>query len=190
LCSVDSVGQALVEALEAVNPTPRPLEHPSLLTGTWRLIYTTSDSILGTGRLRILRPKYSRILQSINAATLEAKNEEWVLQGLLRNSVKADLIPRDDGRTVTVQFKRFGIGWLGFPAPKSAVRRFPGVMWICQVPTTLHANPEGLFTSCQFITLAGQVGVLETTYLDDELRISRGDKGNLFVLVKQGPPRV
>ena len=77
-----------------------------------------------------------------------------MLRGLLKNSVRAALTPRDDGRTVDVQFKRFGIGWLRIPAPASAK------------------------------------GVLETTYLDDTLRLSRGDKGNLFVLVKDGPSRV
>ena len=83
-----------------------------------------------------------------------ALNEEWVLGGLLRNSVRAELIPRDDGRTVDVQFKRFGIGWLRIPAPASAR------------------------------------GFLETTYLDADLRISRGDKGNLFVLVRDGESRI
>ena len=85
---------------------------------------------------------------------LAAKNEEWVLLGLLKNSVKAELTPRTDGRTVDVQFRRFGIGWLRIPAPASAK------------------------------------GVLETTYLDETLRISRGDKGNLFVLVRDGASRV
>ena len=50
---------------------------------------------------------------------------------------------------VDVVFRRFGIGWLKFPAPSSAR------------------------------------GVLETTYLDEEMRISRGDKGNIFVLVRE-----
>ena len=31
------------------------------------------------------------------------------------------------------------------------------------------------------------VGQLEITYLDDELRVSRGDKGNLFVLLQDDP---
>ena len=145
---------AKLEELEALNPTPRPLDAPDLLTGCWRLMYTTSESILGMNRPRIARPRYGRIWQSINAETLEAKNEEWLWQGFLKNSVKAELVPRDDGRTVDVNFKWFSIGWLPIKAPASVV------------------------------------GVLETTYLDDEIRISRGDKGNLFVLMKIGPSRI
>lgn len=144
----------LIEALERLNPTPRPLEAPELLSGNWRLVYTTSDSILGTTRARPFRPQAHRILQSIDAERLAAMNEEWVLGGLLKNQVRAELAPRDDGRTVDVQFKRFGIGWLRVPAPASAR------------------------------------GVLETTYLDDALRVSRGDKGNLFVLVREGASRI
>ena len=117
------------------------------------MVFTTSESILGTRRMRPFRPR-RRILQDINAEKLTAKNEEWVLGGLLRNSVRARLEPRDDGATVDVIFKRFGIGWLKLPAPKSAR------------------------------------GVLTTTYLDDEMRISRGDRGNIFVLVKEGPSKI
>lgn len=142
---------ALIEELESLNPTEKPLQEPELLSGCWRLMYTTSDSILGTERPRLFRPR-NRILQSIDAASLTAFNEEWVLGGLLRNSVRAELTPRDDS-TADVQFKRFGIGWLGIPAPASAR------------------------------------GFLETTFLDSSLRISRGNKDNLFVLVREGPPR-
>ena len=62
------------------------LQESPELTGTWRLVYTTSDSILGVSRARPFRPR-PKILQSINAGTLTAKNEEWVLMGLLKNSV-------------------------------------------------------------------------------------------------------
>ena len=166
-----------ITAVESLNPTARPHEAPELLSGCWRLVYTTSDSILGTTRLRPMRPQLDRILQSIDAASLSAKNEEWVLSGALKNQVKAEcvstasilteaatcshapraalsllslialehplrpphrLTPRDDGRTVDVQFKQFGIGWLRVPAPASAR------------------------------------GILETTYLDESLRVSRG----------------
>jgi hypothetical protein len=62
------------------------LQESAELTGTWRLVYTTSDSILGVSRARPFRPR-PKILQSINAETLTAKNEEWVLMGLLKNQV-------------------------------------------------------------------------------------------------------
>ena len=78
-----------IEAVERLNPTARPLEAPELLSGCWRLVYTTSDSILGTARPRPMKPQPDRILQSIDAASLSAKNEEWVLSGLLKNQVKA-----------------------------------------------------------------------------------------------------
>lgn len=142
-----------VEALERVNPTPKPLEAPELLTACWRLVYTTSASILGTRRLRPFRPR-PRILQSIDAGKLAAKNEEWVLMGLLRNLVRGDLEPRDDGRTVDIQFKKFGIGWLRVRAPKSAR------------------------------------GFLETTYLDDDMRISRSGNESFYVFVREGQPRI
>ena len=139
-----------IERCEADNPTPVTLCES--LSGTWRLIYTTSDSILGTKRMRLFRPR-PRILQSIDVGKLKAKNEEWVLRGLMKNQVVADLEPRDDGRTADVQFRTFGIGWLRIPAPKKAR------------------------------------GVLETTYLDADLRIGRGDKGNLFVLTRESTTR-
>ena len=75
----------LIEEAERLNPTPKPLEAPTLLSGCWRLVYTTSDSILGTTRKRPFKPDKARILQSIDAAKLAARNEEWVLGGLLKN---------------------------------------------------------------------------------------------------------
>ena len=34
---------------------------------------------------------------------------------------------------------------------------------------------------------ASAVGELDCTYLDEDMRISRGDKGNLFVLLMEDP---
>lgn len=163
-----------IEALEALNPTPRPLDSPDLLCGCWRMVYTTSDSILGLTRKRPFRPKPDRILQSISPDLSVALNEEWVLQGALKNSARATLTARGDGRTVDVRFDRFGIGWLRIPVPAVA----PGVRNDDEGRPVPPAKP------------VRNQGVLETTFLDESLRVSRGDKGNLFVLVRQGPPRI
>ena len=145
--------RACIEQLEEVNPTPRPVaDAPEKLSACWRLLYTTSDSILGLNRPAPFRPR-PLILQHIDAFGLAAKNEEWILGGLVKNAVKAELKPRKDGKTVDVGFVQFRIA--GFP---------------------VNVDPLKF------------KGVLETTFLDDSLRISRGDKGNLFVLSREGPP--
>jgi len=142
-----------IERLEEVNPCRRPVaDAPESPSACWRLLYTTSEAILGMDRPAPFRPR-PRILQHIDAFGLAAKNEEWILGGLVKNAVKAELKPRADGKTVDVGFVQFRIG--GFP---------------------VNVDPLKF------------KGVLETTFLAEELRISRGDKGNLFVLSREGPP--
>lgn len=132
--------ERLASDLERVNPTSAVLG-PSL-TGRWKLLYTTSDSILGTKRPQFLRP-FGDIFQSIDAENLRARNQETLP---FFNAVEAQLIPVNK-RKVQVQFKTFFIlGLIPIQAPPSAS------------------------------------GELEVTYLDDDLRVSRGNRGNLFVL--------
>lgn len=128
-------------ALEKLNPNPKSLAAPEL-NGRWRLLYTTSESILGTARPPFLRPG-GPIYQTIDTATLRARNQEtWPFF----NRVDAELTPKS-ASLVAVQFIKFYIFGL--------------------IPVT--APP----------TARGQ---LDITYVDDDLRLSRGDKGNLFVL--------
>ena len=85
--------RSCIEEVEALNPTPQPLACPKLLSGCWRLVYTTSDSILGTARQRPFKPDYTRSCSPLTPK-LAAKNEEWVLGSLLKNQVRAELTPR------------------------------------------------------------------------------------------------
>uniref|UniRef100_A0A7S0S1G1 Plastid lipid-associated protein/fibrillin conserved domain-containing protein n=1 Tax=Chlamydomonas leiostraca TaxID=1034604 RepID=A0A7S0S1G1_9CHLO len=133
--------EAAANALEAVNPTPKPLASP-LLSGSWELLYTTSASILGTSRPALLRPA-GPIYQVLDAANGKARNIETTP---FFNQVSANLVPLSANK-VAVQFQEFRIfNLIAFKAPPSAQ------------------------------------GELAVTYLDEELRVSRGDKGNLFVL--------
>lgn len=128
-------------ALEKLNPTPASLASP-LLNGRWKLLYTTSSSILGTTRPAALRPR-GPIYQLLDGPSLKAKNREtWPFF----NAVEAALEPESKSR-VAVQFKKFYIfGLIPVTAPETAR------------------------------------GKLDVTYLDETLRLSRGDKGNIFVL--------
>ncbi|WIA20685.1 hypothetical protein OEZ85_005057 [Tetradesmus obliquus] len=138
--------EEVVQQLERLNPTPKPLESP-YLNGQWRLVYTTSDSILGRSKPAFLRPS-GPIYQLLDGPNLRAANKETAP---LYNQVYAELRPMSVNK-VAVQFKTFRIfGLIPISAPASAK------------------------------------GELAMTYLDDEMRISRGDKGNLFVLLMDDP---
>lgn len=120
-----------------------------LLNGKWRLVYTTSASILGSDRPEPLRPK-GPTYQIIDTAGLRAQNQEGPP---LYNEVKANLrVTGPD--SVDVQFSFFKIGGA--------------------IPIKAPADAAGF---------------LKMTYLDSEMRISRGDKGNVFVLLQEDPGR-
>ena len=134
------------KALECLNPNPKSLSADEV-NGEWELKYTTSGSILGTGKLPLFRP-WGPIYQTIDAGSLRARNREtWPFF----NAVEAELNPTNRSN-VKVQFKLFRIfGFIPVPAPASAT------------------------------------GELDVTYVDSDTRVSRGDKGNLFVLVMSNP---
>mmetsp|Transcript_10185 Transcript_10185/g.14413 ORF Transcript_10185/g.14413 Transcript_10185/m.14413 type:complete len:202 (+) Transcript_10185:7-612(+) len=138
----------LFSKVEKTNPTKNPLGS-KLLDGRWRLIYTTSRSIIGLDKPTFLRSK-GPVYQYINTTDLTARNEEFIypLPSIkVTSAVDSTLTPKSKS-LVDVKFEEFQIGPIRFKAPDSAR------------------------------------GSLDITYLDEDLRLSRGDKGNLFVLVK------
>ena len=66
--------EELAAELERLNPNKNALASP-LINAKWRLLYTTSASILGTSKPPFLRP-IGPIYQTIDAVNLTAKNEE------------------------------------------------------------------------------------------------------------------
>mmetsp|Transcript_34073 Transcript_34073/g.76957 ORF Transcript_34073/g.76957 Transcript_34073/m.76957 type:complete len:208 (+) Transcript_34073:87-710(+) len=132
------------EALNPVLPFQSIIASP-LLSDNWLMVYTTSGSIAGRNRPKLLQTEFPPE-QLIDVASAKAVNSELVIG--IRNSVEASLSPFNS-RRVDVKFDRFKIGPFTFDAPDTLT------------------------------------GFLEVSYLDDTLRISRGDKGNVFVLLRQ-----
>ena len=80
--------EQLASELERLNPNKNALASP-LINAKWRLLYTTSASILGTTKPPFLRPQ-GPIYQTIDAVNLVAKNEEtWPFFNQVRYQMAA-----------------------------------------------------------------------------------------------------
>ncbi len=164
---------AAIANLEDFNPTPRPVEASNLLDGNWRLLYTTSKALLNLDRLPLC--KLGQIYQCIRVETTSVYNIAEIyglpyLEGLV--SVAAKFEPVSD-RRVQVKFERSIIGLqrlIEYNSPVTFIqqieegRKFPGIDFA--------------------IKSDRQQGWLDITYIDNDLRIGRGNEGSVFILSK------
>ena len=162
-----------VARLEDRNPNPRPLERPDLLEGDWRLLYTTSDSLLNLGRFPVVQ--LGQIYQCVRTSTTKIYNIAELsglpyLEGLV--SVVARFEPVNECR-VDVRFERSISGLqrlISYQSPSD---------FIGQIETGKK------FAAIDFsIESRDQQGWLDITYLDNDLRVGRGNEGSVFVLTK------
>lgn len=176
LLASDAEKQAILAAianLEDFNPTPRPVEATNLLDGNWRLIYTTSRSLLNLDRLQFL--KLGQIYQCIRVKTSSVYNIAEIyglpyLEGLV--SVAANFDPVSE-RRVQVKFKRSIIGLqrlLDYSSPEDFIQQIEAGKKFTAIDTAINSDR--------------QQGWLDITYIDQDLRIGRGNEGSVFVLSK------
>ncbi|MBN4002969.1 PAP/fibrillin family protein [Nostoc sp. LPT] len=176
LLATEEQKQAILIAianLEDFNPTPRPVEASNLLDGNWRLLYTTSKSLLNLDRLPLC--KLGQIYQCIRVETTSVYNIAEIyglpyLEGLVSVAAKFEPV---SGRRVQVKFERSIIGLqrlIEYNSPVTFIqqieagRKFPGI--------DVAINSDK------------QQGWLDITYIDNDLRIGRGNEGSVFVLTK------
>ena len=162
-----------VAQLEDRNPTPRPVEAAEMLDGNWRLLYTTSRGLLGIDQFPLL--KLGQIYQCIRAKDAKVYNIAEVygvpyLEGIV--SVAATFEPVSE-RRVQVKFNRSIIGiqrLINYQSPADLIEQ-------------IEAGKK--FIAIDFpIESREQQGWLDITYLDEDLRIGRGNEGSVFVLTK------
>jgi len=161
-----------IAQLEDRNPTPRPVEAYDLLDGNWRLLYTTSKSLLNIDALPLL--KLGQIYQCIRAKTASVYNIAEVyglpyLEGLV--SVAARFEPLSQHR-IQVKFERslFGLQRLiGYQSPADFIQQIETGKKFAAIDINLNRDQQGW---------------LDITYLDDNLRIGRGNEGSVYVLTK------
>ena len=168
--------QAILSAianLEDFNPTPRPLESGDLLDGNWRLIYTTSSELLNLNRIPLTN--LSKIYQCIRLKTKSVYNIAEInalpfLDGLV--SVTAKFEPVSPIR-VQVKFERSIIGLrrlIDYKYPGNFIEDIESGKKFLAIDFPIKSNE--------------QQGWLDITYLDNDLRIGRGNQGSVFVLTK------
>ncbi|MEM6449726.1 MAG: PAP/fibrillin family protein [Cyanobacteria bacterium P01_D01_bin.105] len=173
---------SLIARIEALNPTPAPLSAPDLLAGDWRLLYTTSAELLGIDRVPLaqlgeiyqcVRPAESQIF---NIAEINSLPYCEALVSVVAGFVPADVEGQVSTRRVNVRFNRGVIGLqriLGYRSPAQYIAKLENtekLNWLQGFDFEINSNR--------------QQGWLEVTYLDEDMRIGRGNQGSLFVLAK------
>ncbi|KAG5222519.1 plastid lipid-associated protein [Salix suchowensis] len=192
----------LVNQLEAVNPTPAPVDATSMLDGKWVLVYTAFSELLpllAAGATPLLKVK--SISQTIDSSNLSIVNSTALSSpfATFSFSTSATFEVRTPSR-IQVEFKE---GTLQPPEINSNID-LPGNIDIFGQKINLSSVQQSLNPLQEAAanigrTLSGQPPLkvplpgnqatswLLITYLDEDLRISRGD-GGLFVLAKEGSP--
>ncbi len=163
-----------IEQLEDHNPNPAPIKTPELLDGNWRLLYTTSKGILGLDRFPVFQ--LGQIYQCIRVEEAKLYNIAEIvgvpfLEGIV--SVAATFEATSEKR-VQVKFERSIVGLqrvLGYKSPNKLIKDIE--------------TGKKFFPLDFSIESREQQGWLDITYLDEDLRIGRGNEGSVFVLAKE-----
>ena len=164
---------AAIAQLEDLNPTPAPVEAMHLLNGDWRLIYTDSQGLLGFEKVPLL--KLGEIYQCIRAFEGKVYNLAELqgiplIEGLISVEARFEALTE---KRVNVFFQRslFGLQRvMNYTQPD---------IWIEQI----EAGKKPLAAKVE-IDPNRPPGWLDITYLDEDLRIGRGNRGSVFVLTK------
>jgi hypothetical protein len=162
-----------IQKLEDCNPTPQPIAAKELLDGDWRLLYTTSKGILGLDRFPLFQ--LGQIYQCIRTAEAKVYNIAEVvgipfLEGVV--SVAARFEPISDKR-VNVMFERSIVGLqrvFNYKSPSSFINQIESGKKFFPLDFSINSDRQGW---------------LDITYLDEDMRIGRGNEGNVFVLTRE-----
>lgn len=163
----------IVEQLEDLNPTVNPLSAKDKLDGNWRLLYTTSKSLLGLDRVPLV--KLGQIYQYISVRNNQIYNIAEILGLPLLESliaVTANFTPVSHKR-LKVNFQRSIVG----------LQRLLNYQYPAQFIPQIEGG-KNFFPFDFKINNRDNEPWLEITYLDEHLRISRGNEGNVFILAK------
>ncbi|KAL6990718.1 prolyl aminopeptidase [Sarracenia purpurea var. burkii] len=192
----------LITKLEAKNPTPAPTEALTLLNGKWILAYTSFVGLFPLLSRTLPLVKVEEISQTIDSQNFTVQNSVLFSGPLATTSISTNAkFEVRSPKRVQIKFEEGIIGTpqltdsivlpenIEFLGQKIDLTPFKGLITSVQdtassVAKTISSQPPLKFS----ISNSNAESWLLTTYLDEELRISRGDAGSVFVLLKEGSP--
>ncbi|DBB10405.1 TPA: prolyl aminopeptidase [Trebouxia sp. C0006] len=195
----------LITQLEAKNPNPAPTEAVDKLSGQWKLLYTINSELtglLGLGRLPGV--EVGEISQSVNGSMLSITNTVTIGSPVSRTAFSAKAaFEIMSPKRIQVRFERAVIETpqlltdKEFPSSISFLGQSVDLTSLKDVLQPVNAAVRSTAISISNylqnkpnldVAIPGNRGAqswLLTTYLDDDLRVSRGDNGAVFVLAKE-----
>ncbi|XP_058080799.1 plastid-lipid-associated protein, chloroplastic-like [Magnolia sinica] len=189
-----------ITQLEAKNPTPAPTEALTLLNGKWILAYTSFSDLFPLLGRSLPLVKVGEISQTIDSEGLTVQNSVQFEGPLATTSLSTNAkFEVRSPKRVQIKFEEGIIGTpqltdsivvpenVEFLGQKIDLSPFKGI--ISSVQNTASSVVKSLSSQPPLkipITSTNAQSWLLTTYLDEELRISRGDGGSVFVLIKEG----
>ncbi|MEM7554500.1 MAG: PAP/fibrillin family protein [Cyanobacteria bacterium P01_A01_bin.84] len=161
-----------IASLENLNPTPHPVES-HLINGDWRLLYTTSEGLLNLTKIPFYQ--LGQIYQCIRTLSNSVYNiAEFsglpFTESIVSVAAKFDVVSTE---RVNVKFERSIIGFtslIGYKSPGSFIQEIESSKKFTAIDLPINRQRQDAW--------------LDITYLDEDLRISRGNQGSIFVLTK------
>ena len=165
--------EAFIAQLEPHTPVAAPTSQADLLSGNWRTLYTTNKELRSLGKA-IPGFKSGGIYQCI-----------WATKQLLCNVGQIDGLPYLGGFVaVRANFEvlsdvRVKVNFTQAMIGSQAIANFDLDSFL----TLMEYRPERIpALKLKFSEQREQQGWLDITYLDGDLRVGRGNQGNVFVL--------
>ncbi|GMH37590.1 hypothetical protein BSKO_05463 [Bryopsis sp. KO-2023] len=194
----------LIGQLEACNPTPSPTEASAMLSGNWKLVYTSSPEVLALMNLsKLPLVKIGDITQKIDGPGMTVENKIQVTVPFSRTSFSTSAsFEVSSPKRLRLQYTSGNVATpelledIDLPNEVSVMGQSIDLSQLKTALQPLNSTVKDAVAQLGNI-LAQQpdlkipiqndrapVTWLLTTYLDGDTRISRGDGGTVYVLVK------
>ncbi|WGV23983.1 PAP/fibrillin family protein [Halotia branconii] len=168
--------ETLAQKLESLNPTNEPTNHLAMIQGRWRLLYST----FGLERETTLQRLSFGKLPDVNIRVTGIFQEVYILNQQYNNLIECTVgssiggIVLVKGRYTIEDIKRLNIDFL-----KTSVNSTNNELSDSAFREVLQVNKElPLEASLSFN------GWVDITFLDETLRLVRGNQNNLYILLR------